>query len=155
MKWLFNDEITWDIICNQNHRFSGFRQMRHQWTIRPTDRRTDKPSYRDARTHLKIQRKEHKLGQCYNVFLIIIGKIENSVSVSDQRKKILFSSWNSLVLKEKKRKGDVNQHKKRHLFCQARNQKLIYIYIRSLVDVLIISAHNSPGSNCGSIKNHC
>jgi len=62
MKWLYDDEITWDIIiCDQNHRFSRFRRKRDRPTDRRTDGRTDRrmdgrtdrPSYRDARTHLK------------------------------------------------------------------------------------------------------
>ena len=67
MKWLYDDEFTWDIIiCDQNPRFSRFWRKRDQRTDRrtdgptdgrtdgPTDGRTDRPSYRDARTHLKM-----------------------------------------------------------------------------------------------------
>ena len=57
MKWLYDDEITWDIIiCDQNHRFSSFWRKRDPRTDGPTDGRTDRPSYRDARTHLKMER---------------------------------------------------------------------------------------------------
>ena len=67
IKWLYDDVITWDlscippptIICAKIMIFLVFYES---VTDRRTDRRTDVPGYRDARTHLKrrwYQRKYH------------------------------------------------------------------------------------------------
>ena len=51
MKWLYDDVITWDIICDQNHRFSRFWRKRDPRTDRPTNQRT-RPLI-EMRKHLK------------------------------------------------------------------------------------------------------
>ncbi len=63
-KWLYDDVITWDlssippltIICSKILIFPSFftkASPTHGPTDRWTDGRTDRPSHRDARTHLK------------------------------------------------------------------------------------------------------
>ena len=40
--------------------FRGLKKTRNRPTDRPTDGRTDRPSYRDAWTHLKMAKKQEK-----------------------------------------------------------------------------------------------
>ena len=63
LKWLYDDVITWDlssippntIIFSKIMIFLVFnKSITNQPTDRQIDRRTDRPSYRDARSHLKI-----------------------------------------------------------------------------------------------------
>ena len=54
MKSLYDDVITCPtIICSKMMIFPCFLRKRHRPTDGRTDRRTDRPSYKDARTYLK------------------------------------------------------------------------------------------------------
>ena len=54
--------MSWNDLCFQNVRFSCFLKRRKGRTYGPTDLRTDRPSYRDARTHLKMVKIGQNLG---------------------------------------------------------------------------------------------
>ena len=94
MKWLYDDVITWDlssippptIICSKIMIFLVFYESVTDGptdgsTDGPTDGRTDMPGYRDARTHLKMEK------------LVSQRRLKSRISNSNGSWTVVVAAW--------------------------------------------------------------